>query len=101
MNLYLNYAREHMTMAGEQNPVGIILCSAKNDTVVRYATGGINTRVFASTYLANLPAEETLRQELLRTKQSLEARGFTPAPPGLPAPAAADRATDPASPANP
>ena len=39
MNLYLNYAREHMTLPGEQDPVGLILCSDKNDAVVKYATG--------------------------------------------------------------
>jgi predicted nuclease of restriction endonuclease-like (RecB) superfamily len=84
MNLYLNYAKEHLTMPGEADPVGIILCSEKNDAVVRFATGGINTKVFASTYLANLPDEETLRQEILRTKRALETRaaGGRPKLPG-------------------
>jgi predicted nuclease of restriction endonuclease-like (RecB) superfamily len=40
MNLYLNYAREHLTEAGESDPVGLILCSDKDDAVVKYATGG-------------------------------------------------------------
>jgi hypothetical protein len=74
MNLYLNYAREHMMMPGEAEPVGLILCSDKNDAVVKYATAGINARVFASRYLANLPGEEELRQEILRTKRVLELR---------------------------
>lgn len=43
MNLYLNYAREHLTMPGEADPVGIILCSDKDNAVVKYATGGIRT----------------------------------------------------------
>jgi predicted nuclease of restriction endonuclease-like (RecB) superfamily len=74
MNLYLNYAKEHLTEPGESDPVGVILCSEKSDTVVRYATGGINAKVFASRYLTALPSEEELREEVERTKQVLRDR---------------------------
>jgi predicted nuclease of restriction endonuclease-like (RecB) superfamily len=74
MNLYLNYAREHLSEPGENPPVGLILCSQKSDTVVRYAMGGINARVFASKYLTDLPAEEELRAEVERTKRALAGR---------------------------
>jgi predicted nuclease of restriction endonuclease-like (RecB) superfamily len=74
MNLYLNYAREQLTLSGEEDPVGLILCSDKNDAVVRYATGGIRTQVFASKYLTKLPDEETLRREILATQRALEYR---------------------------
>jgi predicted nuclease of restriction endonuclease-like (RecB) superfamily len=40
MNLYLNYTREHLMLEGENEPVGLILCSDKNDAVVHYAMGG-------------------------------------------------------------
>jgi len=74
MNLYLNYARKHLKLAGESDPVGIILCGGKNEAVVRYATGGIKAKVFASRYLTVLPDEETLEREILRTRRLLEAR---------------------------
>jgi predicted nuclease of restriction endonuclease-like (RecB) superfamily len=74
MNLYLNYVREHLMEQGESEPVGLILCSAKNDAVVHYAMGGIKAKVFASHYLTNLPNEETLRQEILKTQRLLETR---------------------------
>jgi predicted nuclease of restriction endonuclease-like (RecB) superfamily len=74
MNLYLNYAREHLVMAGEADPVGLILCSDKNDAVVHYATGGIATHVFTSKYLTHLPDTETLRQEILTTQRALALR---------------------------
>jgi len=74
MNLYLNFAKAHLMMPGEAEPVGIILCSDKDDAVVKYATGGILTRVFASKYLTNLPDEETLRREIVTTQRSLRAR---------------------------
>ena len=59
---------------GESEPVGLILCSAKNDAVVHYAMGGIKAKVFASHYLTELPDPETLRQEILSTKHALETR---------------------------
>lgn len=74
MNLYLNYAKEHLMLPGEADPVGIILCSDKDDAVVKYATGGIRTRVFAAKYLTNLPDAETLRREILTTQRALRAR---------------------------
>lgn len=77
MNLYLNYAKEHLMEPGENEPVGLILCSEKSDTVVRYAMGGINAKVFASKYLTDLPAEEELRVAIERTRQALTTRPST------------------------
>jgi predicted nuclease of restriction endonuclease-like (RecB) superfamily len=74
MNLYLNYARENMVLPGENDPVGLILCTEKDDAVVHYAMGGIGARVFASQYLTQLPSAEVLRQEILRTKHALQTR---------------------------
>ena len=61
-------------LPGESDPVGIILCGGKNEAVVRYATGGIKAKVFASRYLTVLPDEETLKREILKTRRLLEAR---------------------------
>ena len=74
MNLYLNYTKEHLMMPSEVDPIGIILCSDKDDAVVKYATGGIKARVFASKYLTDLPDEETLRREILVTQRALTTR---------------------------
>jgi len=57
------------------------LCSEKDDAVVKYATGGIRARVFASKYLTNLPDAETLRQEIVKTQRAIRERWrvkFTP-----------------------
>lgn len=78
MNLYLNYAREHLTEPGEHDPVGLILCSEKSDTVVKYAMGGINAKVFASEYLTVLPSEEELRVAIERAKLALITANLPP-----------------------
>lgn len=78
MNLYLNYAKEHLSEPGEHDPVGLILCSEKSDTVVKYAMGGINAKVFASEYLTVLPSEEELRTAIERAKLALISANHPP-----------------------
>jgi len=78
MNLYLNFAKEQLTLPGENDPAGVILCSGKDDAVVKYATGGIQARVFASKYLTELPDEETLRREIVATRRALAERTTGP-----------------------
>lgn len=74
MSLYLTYAKEHLTEPGENEPVGIILCSDKDDAVVHYSMGHMPAKVFASRYLTVLPDAETLRREIVATKHALETR---------------------------
>ena len=74
MSLYLTYAQEHLKEPGENDPVGIILCSDKDDAVVHYAMGHMPAKVFASRYLTDLPDAETLRREIRETKHALEQR---------------------------
>ena len=66
--------KEHLTMPGENEPTGIILCSDKDDAVVKYAMGAIRAQVFASKYLTELPDPETLRREIVATQHALESR---------------------------
>ncbi len=57
---------------GENPPVGLILCTEKNETHVEYALGGLSNRVFVSSYLLHLPAEEELEKFLRRARRRLE-----------------------------
>lgn len=74
MHLYLNYAREHWVQSGENPPVGLILCSEKNDAVARYALEGLPSKVLAREYRLALPDEKRLAAEIEQTRQRLEAR---------------------------
>lgn len=62
MNMYLNYYKENESHNGDNPPIGIVLCSGKNEALVKYATMGLPQSIFVSKYLVNLPSE----QELLR-----------------------------------
>jgi predicted nuclease of restriction endonuclease-like (RecB) superfamily len=72
MHLYLNYAREHWVQPDENPPVGLILCSAKDDAVARYALEGLPSKVLAREYRLALPAEKRLAAEIEKTRQRLE-----------------------------
>ncbi len=74
MHVYLNYAREHWTLAGENPPVGIILCAGKRDALVRYATDSLPTKVLVREYLTALPDEKSLAAEITAARRKLEAR---------------------------
>jgi predicted nuclease of restriction endonuclease-like (RecB) superfamily len=78
MHLYLNYAREHWMRPDENPPVGLILCSQKNDALVRYALDGLPSKVLAREYRVALPEEKRLAAEIERTRQLLEAHTQNP-----------------------
>ena len=90
MHFYLNYAREHWVREGENPPVGLILCSEKNEALARYALDGLSNNVMAGEYRLTLPDETVLAAELDRTRQAMELRGsITPE-----APASSDPLSD-------
>ncbi len=74
MHLYLNYAREHWVREGENPPVGLILCSEKDEALARYALEGLPNNVMAGEYRITLPDETVLAGELDRTRQAMELR---------------------------
>ena len=74
MHLYLNYAKEHWTLPGENPPVGLILCSAKDEAVARYALANHESKVLAAEYRTALPDEKMLAEHVARARESLARR---------------------------
>lgn len=70
MNFYVNYFRENEMMEGENEPIGIVLCTDKNNTFVKYALGGMSNKIFASKYQLSLPSPEDLRKVIEKAKNS-------------------------------
>ena len=71
MNLYLNYAKEHWTMPGENPPVGLILCSEQDAAVAHYSLEGLKNKVLARKYQLALPDESQLADKIRSSRQSL------------------------------
>ena len=81
MHLYLNYAREHWTQEGENPPVGVILCSGRGESLVRYATDNLPNKLLVREYLTLLPDEKVIATEIDKTRRQLETRaGLSPRP---------------------
>jgi hypothetical protein len=66
MNLYLNYYKQNEMAEGDNLPIGIILCSDKDDTLVEYATAGMDDQLFVSKYMLQLPNKEVFKSFLQR-----------------------------------
>jgi len=68
MNVNLNYYKDKESVKGDNDPIDIILCSGKNEALVKYATMGLPQQVFVSKYLINLPTKRSCKG-LLKTKE--------------------------------
>lgn len=66
MLLYVNYYDREVASKDDSPTIGLVLCSAKNDAVVRYVLADNNEQVFASRYQFALPSEADLRAEIRR-----------------------------------
>src|SRR5664280_2587704 len=65
--LYLNYYDRERRTPGDNPTLGLILCTDKNDAVVRYTLGPEKQKkIFASRYKLLLPSEAELKTELQR-----------------------------------
>ena len=72
LELYVNYYDRERLTAGDNPTLGLILCTDKNDAVVRYTLGEARQKkIFASRYKLHLPSEAELKAELLREVKSL------------------------------
>lgn len=74
MNLYLNYLLENEKMEDESDPVGLILCSEKDEAVAHYALGRLSNKIFASRYKLQLPDPKILKREIEAERRRLEMR---------------------------
>lgn len=72
IDFYVRYFEEQIK-APEDNPtIGIVLCSDKNDTMVKYSVLSENNHLFASKYMLYMPTEDELKKELERERKILE-----------------------------
>lgn len=72
LQLYVNYYDRERRTEGDDLTLGLILCTDKNDAVVRYTLGeDQRKKVFASRYKLHLPSEAELKAEILREMKSI------------------------------
>lgn len=72
LQMYLNYYDRNEKLPEENPTIGILLCSSKNDTVVKMTLPEDNKTILASEYKLYLPTSEQLVKEIEEVKQIAE-----------------------------
>lgn len=72
MDFYVRYFEKEVCSKNDNPTIGIILCSDKNDTMVKYTLLDKSKNVFASKYVLYLPSEEELIRELEKERELIE-----------------------------
>lgn len=69
LQMYVNYYDRTEKLPDENPTIGILLCTSKNDTVVKMALPETNRTILASEYKLYLPTTEQLVKEINEVKQ--------------------------------
>ncbi len=64
LNTYINWYRKNMMSDGDNFPIGILLCTQKDHTLVEYALAGMDNRLFVSKYQLELPKKDEMERFL-------------------------------------
>lgn len=72
LNTYVSWYRANMMSQGDNPPVGLLLCTAKDQVLVEYALAGLDSRLFVSNYQLTLPSPEELTSFLKQQRQEVE-----------------------------
>lgn len=64
MDFYIRYFEEEIKQETDNSTIGLILCSSKSKTMVRYTLLKNSKNIFASKYKLYLPTEKELREGL-------------------------------------
>jgi predicted nuclease of restriction endonuclease-like (RecB) superfamily len=69
LNTYVSWYKKNMMSQGDNPPVGLLLCSKRDHTLVEYALAGLNNDLFVSKYQLGLPKKEEIKRFLEVTVQ--------------------------------
>ncbi|GHT32490.1 DUF1016 domain-containing protein [Bacteroidia bacterium] len=72
MDFYVRYYEENIKTNTDNPTIGIILCTEKNATIVKYSVLHESQQLFASKYKLYLPSEEELAKELEAERRQIE-----------------------------
>ncbi|MEA3559391.1 MAG: PDDEXK nuclease domain-containing protein [Candidatus Thermoplasmatota archaeon] len=62
LNTYVSWYKGNVMAEGDNPPVGILLCTGKDHTLVEYALAGMNNNLFVSKYQLELPSKEDIQR---------------------------------------
>jgi len=72
MDTYVRYFEDKIRQENDNPTIGLILCTEKNNAVVKYSLLNDSKQIFASKYMTYLPTEQELKREIERERQQME-----------------------------
>jgi predicted nuclease of restriction endonuclease-like (RecB) superfamily len=72
MDFYVRFFEDQLKQPGDNSSIGLILCTEKNRTIVKYSLLKESKQIFASKYQLYLPTVEQLEHEIQREREQLE-----------------------------
>jgi predicted nuclease of restriction endonuclease-like (RecB) superfamily len=72
MDFYVRYFEDKVRQKDDNPTIGLILCTKKDKTIVKYSLLNDSKQIFASKYKLFLPSEDELTRELEREQQEIE-----------------------------
>ena len=72
LNAYVSYYRDTQMAPGDNPPIGILLCTGAGPKMVEYATASLDTQLFVSKYLIELPQPQQLAEFIQREIKTLK-----------------------------
>ena len=66
LNTYVAYYKKHEMSSGDQPPVGILLCTRKNEALVEFALGDLSNKLFVSRYAVEMPKRQEMERFLMQ-----------------------------------
>ncbi len=72
LQMYVNYYDRIEKLPEENATIGILLCTSKNDTVVKMSLPENNSTIMTAQYTLYLPSEEQLKKEIEEVKNTID-----------------------------
>lgn len=72
MDMYIRLYEDKIKPKGVNPTIGLILCTEKDTTIVKYSVLNENKRLFASKYKVYLPTERELKEEITKDRGMIE-----------------------------
>jgi predicted nuclease of restriction endonuclease-like (RecB) superfamily len=72
MDMYVRYFEDKIKQETDNPTIGLILCTKKDSTVVKYSLLNDSNQIFASKYMTYLPTEQELQTTIQQERQQIE-----------------------------
>jgi predicted nuclease of restriction endonuclease-like (RecB) superfamily len=72
MDFYVRFFEDQVKHESDNSTIGLILCTEKDNTIVKYSFLNESKQIFASKYKLYLPDEKALKEEINRERDLLE-----------------------------